>query len=625
MVGDRMTDQQSTHPGPEDRGAGEQIKEAGAQIAGGAIQGAIQGAVVGGGAGAAAGAVKGAAVSAAQTPVARKLIVGLVVAVMLFGVAVGLGGIGAASALASAIAGTSDQNTEYAIKDDNISGDVVNSAEKTASRFNVPKELVISVLLANEGYDFGALVDRLDVADPQRAFRDLRTGSLSTSTEMARYIPDKGTGADEAKKVRKLYVDALAAGGFSQPQADSIYAVALQWALGNTLDPDEAACLAPATVADGEQVQINASSWTAGQVANMKIAIGLAKTMFPDDARAAATIALITIRQESGFKNYANDGLMTPDRDPNPGPFTASDYAELKYSLELPHDAVGTDHASLGLLQQQATMGWGDYKTSTWASGDYKGVIGRLMNPSYTIGKFLTKLAAIDGWQSMEPGAVAQRIQVSAFPDAYAKHLSLATEIWRVYGPTSPALAVPESTGWSGATFNDGPQSAGACKGSPFILNGKYAWPVEMRDDGTPAGFITSHFGTRILNGVPNYHSGLDLSGNGYGSDIYALADGVVVKSNLWSAACGEYIQIAHADGTATGYLHMTDRLVSVGEKVTAGQLIAHMGGGQPGGCTFGAHLHLYAFDQQGTRIDPLTYLTQRGLVFPAERDIAAN
>lgn len=620
-----MNDDQSNHPQWGSPTAAEQIKDAGTQIAGGALQGAIQGAVVGGGAGAAAGAVKGAAVSAAKSPAARRLIVGLLVVALVFTAAVIVGGISAASALASAISGSSDQNTEYAIADDNVSNETVNAAVQIAGRYGIPKELVISVMLVKDTYDFGALTDRLDAGDPGRNYRDLRTGSVADSTKMARYIPGNGRGPFDATVVRKLYIDALAEGGFTKKQAESIFEVALHWALGNTVDPEEAACLAPETPVEGADTQIDGSSWTAGQVSNMQRAIGLAKTMFPSDARAAAIIALITIRQESAFKNYANDGELTPDRDPNPGPFDATDYARLKYSLELPHDAVGTDHASLGLLQQQATMGWGDWRESTWASGDYKGVIGRLMNPSYTIGKFLTKLAAIDGWQTMDAGSVAQRIQVSAFPDAYTNHVPLATEIWRLYGESSPALAVPESTGWSGATSTDGTQTGGKCDGSPVLVDGKFAWPIDTQADGTPAGFITSRFGYRLLNGELNFHSGVDFSGNGYGSSIFAMAGGVVVKSNLWTEACGEYIQIAHADGTATGYLHMIDRLVNVGDVVVPGQLIAHMGGGQPGGCTFGAHLHMYAFDKQGERIDPLPYLAQRGLVFPAERDISDN
>lgn len=611
---------------PDKPDAKEQVKAAGVQIGGAAIQGAVQGAAVGGAAGAAAGAAKSAAVAAARNPGVRKLIYVLIGAVIVIALCMGVGMVAGAASLVTAVVGTADQNTEYAIADDDVSSDVVKKAEAAASRYTLPKELIISITLANDAYDIGGLSDRLDAADPERKIRDLRTGSVSSSSEMARTIPESGPGADEAKKVRELYVDAMAAGGFSEPQSDRIYEIALRWALGNTLDPEQEACLSGAAAsADGADVQINGSTWTAGQVANMQVVIGMAKTMFPDDARAAATIALITVRQESNFRNYANDGVLNGASDPNPGPFGAEDYAHLMYSLKLPHDAVGSDHSSLGLLQQQATMGWGDYQQSTWAGGDYEAVITRLMTPAYTVGKFLTKLSAVIDWRTMEPGKVAQRIQVSAYPDAYAKHVALADEIWRLYGGSSPALAVPESTGWNGATFEDGPQTAGVCAGSPVLIDGEFSWPIEMREDGTPAGYVTSHFGMRLLNGAPNYHSGVDLSGNGYGSDIYAVAAGTVVKSNLWSNACGEYIQIAHPDGTATGYLHMTDRLVNVGDKVVAGQLIAHMGGGQPGGCTFGAHLHLYAFDQQGTRIDALPYLAQRGMVFPPERDIASN
>ena len=94
------------------------------------------------------------------------------------------------------------------------------------------------------------------------------------------------------------------------------------------------------------------------------------------------------------------------------------------------------------------------------------------------------------------------------------------------------------------------------------------------------------------------------------------------MQSRLWSPACGEYIQIAHPDGTGTGYLHMIERLVNVGDTVTPGQLIARMGGSQPGGCTFGAHLHLYAFDTDGARVDPVPYLAASGMVIPPARNL---
>lgn len=604
---------------PADSGkpsVGAEVKGAALDIGVSTVVGAARGAVVGGAAGAVASGAKSAVAATARTPFVRKVLIGGSALLLVAVVALGFAFVSGAAAAVTAIAGSADQNSEYAIEDDDVPTDVKTAASEVQEQFGIPRELAISVLQANDGYDFTAMSGAIEEVDPDRALRDMSAGATVSSAEVARSIPISGPGADIAKQVREMYVGAMVKGGFSAPQAEDIYEIALHWVLGNTVDPELEACLTPVGPVDGEDVVLNGTRFTAGQVANMKIVIGMAKTMFPNSAQAATTVGLITVQQESAFRNYANDGIMTPARDPNPGPFGPADYAHLAYSLDLPHDAVGTDHSSLGLMQQQATMGWGDYQASTWANGDYKAVITRLMSPAFTIGKFFTRLDRVAGWQTMEPGRVAQRIQVSAFPDAYARHIALAGEIWRHYGAIAPALAVPESTGWLGDVTDEDGEGGPVCPGSPFLLDGEYSWPIEASADGLPTGFVSSKYGYRIINGQQKFHSGLDVTGRGYGSEIYSVAAGTVVKSNLWSAACGEYVKVAHADGTATGYLHMTDRLVKVGDTVTAGQLLAHMGGGQPGGCTFGAHLHLYAYDQHGTLIDPQEYLAQRGLIF---------
>ena len=46
----------------------------------------------------------------------------------------------------------------------------------------------------------------------------------------------------------------------------------------------------------------------------------------------------------SEFRNYANDGV---------GADLEADQQGIEASMELPHDAVGTDHGSLGVFQQQ--------------------------------------------------------------------------------------------------------------------------------------------------------------------------------------------------------------------------------------------------------------------------------
>jgi hypothetical protein len=102
-----------------------------------------------------------------------------------------------------------------------------------------------------------------------------------------------------------------------------------------------------------------------------------------DYAERAADIALAVALVESELRVYANPRV--------PG------------SLELPHDLVGHDHYSVGLFQQQVPM-WGKV-------ADCQGV-------DTSVGLFLHALFRLD-WHGHTNGQLAQRVQVSAFPDRY--------------------------------------------------------------------------------------------------------------------------------------------------------------------------------------------------------------
>lgn len=97
-------------------------------------------------------------------------------------------------------------------------------------------------------------------------------------------------------------------------------------------------------------------------------------------------VALATAMQESTLRNYANSTV--PE------------------SLQFPHEGVGSDHDSVGLFQQREA-GWGDVATR--------------MDPRQSARLFYDALLAIPGWESMPLTRAAQLVQVSAFPDAYAK------------------------------------------------------------------------------------------------------------------------------------------------------------------------------------------------------------
>ncbi|MER7471259.1 C40 family peptidase [Micromonospora sp. NPDC000018] len=65
------------------------------------------------------------------------------------------------------------------------------------------------------------------------------------------------------------------------------------------------------------------------------------------------------------------------------------------------------DHDSIGVFQQRPSQGWG--------------TVEQLSDPAYQAGKFFDKLLTVPGWEAMPLTQAAQAVQISAFPNAYAK------------------------------------------------------------------------------------------------------------------------------------------------------------------------------------------------------------
>ncbi|OKH77677.1 MULTISPECIES: M23 family metallopeptidase [Mycolicibacterium] len=118
-------------------------------------------------------------------------------------------------------------------------------------------------------------------------------------------------------------------------------------------------------------------------------------------------------------------------------------------------------------------------------------------------------------------------------------------------------------------------------------------------------GVWTSGFGYRW--GV--LHGGIDIA-NSIGTPILAASDGVVVDVGP-TAGYGAWVKIRHSDGTVTLYGHINTWLVSVGERVMAGDQIATMGNR---GNSTGPHLHFEVLLNGSDRIDPVGWLAKRGL-----------
>lgn len=83
----------------------------------------------------------------------------------------------------------------------------------------------------------------------------------------------------------------------------------------------------------------------------------------------------------------------------------------------------GGDRDSAGLFQQRPSMGWGTLAQVTdpiYASKSFYGVNPEGANRG---------LIQVPGWETLSPGAAAQAVQGSAFPDEYDKWEPLATEL----------------------------------------------------------------------------------------------------------------------------------------------------------------------------------------------------
>jgi murein DD-endopeptidase MepM/ murein hydrolase activator NlpD len=120
-----------------------------------------------------------------------------------------------------------------------------------------------------------------------------------------------------------------------------------------------------------------------------------------------------------------------------------------------------------------------------------------------------------------------------------------------------------------------------------------YMWPAQ--------GALTSGYGWR----GGRMHQGIDIAAP-IGTPIMAAASGEVVFAGWNSGGYGNLVQLKHPDGSVTFYAHNNRLLVSNGQKVKQGQLIAEMGST---GRSTGPHLHFEIRPNGTTAINPIARL----------------
>lgn len=120
--------------------------------------------------------------------------------------------------------------------------------------------------------------------------------------------------------------------------------------------------------------------------------------------------------------------------------------------------------------------------------------------------------------------------------------------------------------------------------GSYVDTGTEWQWPTNQ------PSVVTSYWGYRW----GSFHEGIDISGTGYGSPIYAAADGEVINARYGGfvgSVSGYNVVIKHDNGYYTVYAHMAPNTITVkeGQKVSRGQIIGGMG---HSGLAFGTHVH---------------------------------
>ena len=276
----------------------------------------------------------------------------------------------------------------------------------------------------------------------------------------------------------------------------------------------------------------------------------------------AIVIALATALQESRLRVYANDGL---------GGDLASDQHGLSASLQLPHDAVGTDHGSLGIFQQQWPW-WGSMRD--------------LMDPATSAGLFYDALTRVPGWQQLPVTVAAQRVQRSAYPDAYADDEPLARRLLSdlaggIVGVSADCASLP-----GGGTVS-------------FPLSAGSGYADQMNFGNTGSSWSSTHTGT-------------DLS-VACGTPVLAATSGTVEIHTGQSWAGPRLVKISTGPRRlSTWYAHMNRVIVPNGAVVHRGQQIGDVG--ELGNAT-GCHLHLEVHPSGGTTyqdpVDPTIWLRE--------------
>ncbi|SBT45983.1 hypothetical protein GA0070611_3220 [Micromonospora auratinigra] len=130
------------------------------------------------------------------------------------------------------------------------------------------------------------------------------------------------------------------------------------------------------------------------------------------------------------------------------------------------------DRDSLGLFQQRPSQGWGTPE--------------QIRDPRYAAEKFYAALKKVKGWQQLRVTEAAQRVQRSAYPEAYQK--------WADESEVLSRALLGHATGAVACTVGPTPTMRGPAAASALVQNLALDWglpglaaPTDLTDFTVPA------------------------------------------------------------------------------------------------------------------------------------------
>jgi hypothetical protein len=182
------------------------------------------------------------------------------------------------------------------------------------------------------------------------------------------------------------------------------------------------------------------------------------------------------------------------------------------------------DRDSVGLFQQRPSQGWGTPE--------------KIQDPRYAAGKFYSALKKVKGWQKMRVTDAAQKVQRSAYPNAYEK--------WADESAVLAKALTGRATGAVECTINGEPTLRGAAAATALAAGMRLDWGkgLDTVEAAQPGGLTVA---VKDVKAGWRYAHWLVSHASSTGVERVRFAD------RVWDAAEGKWQPVTSAQGAGTG------------------------------------------------------------------------